>query len=119
MNLNENNYNENNNKEKPPFFATNAGYFVLVVFFYVVIFGITFLLSMNKSYIGHAVALPCAFFGWRVLNRFQPRVFLFMSLFGWILYFIIKFLIAAAIGMFVAPFLIARWIADRISHSVS
>ena len=42
--------------------------------------------------------------GWSVLNRITPNVFLFMPVIGWVIYFFIKFFISLMIGMFVTPF---------------
>lgn len=43
-------------------------------------------------------------FGWSALNKITPNIFLFMSWFGWICYFVIKLFLAALIGIFVCPF---------------
>ena len=42
--------------------------------------------------------------GWSALTRITPRVFLFLPLGGWVLYFVYKLAAAATIGPFVTPF---------------
>ena len=42
--------------------------------------------------------------GWSVLNKITPNIFLFMPLMGWLIYFFIKFALSIMIGMFVTPF---------------
>lgn len=60
-----------------------------------------------------ATAIPCIiciFFGWRALNAIQPEMFLWMSLFGWLIYFLIKAMLSLFIGVFVAPIKIGKWV---------
>lgn len=42
--------------------------------------------------------------GWSALNKITPNIFLFMPLIGWVIYFVIKFVLSLMIGMFVTPF---------------
>ncbi|QQE81610.1 DUF2180 family protein [Alicyclobacillus sp. SO9] len=49
--------------------------------------------------------------GWNILTRITPRMFLFMSWMGWIFYFAIKLFLAMIIGMFVTPYQIYRVIS--------
>ncbi len=50
--------------------------------------------------------------GWSVLNRITPNVFLFLPIFGWIVYFVLKLGIAMLIGEFVLPYKIYTFIRD-------
>ena len=65
-----------------------------------------------------AIAGVCSFFGWRVLNRIQPAMFLWMSWVGWLVYFVVKFFIAVAIGFFIAPFIFGKKLAGSIQDSI-
>ena len=47
-------------------------------------------------------------FGWAAFNKITPRIFLFLPIIGWLIYFYIKFLIAVMIGIFVAPYRLAK-----------
>ena len=42
--------------------------------------------------------------GWNSLTAITPRVFLFLPIIGWFLYFIIKFFLSFFIGLIVLPF---------------
>lgn len=42
--------------------------------------------------------------GWSVLNKITPNIFLFMPIIGWLFYFLIKCALSLMIGMFVTPF---------------
>lgn len=42
--------------------------------------------------------------GWSTLNKITPNIFLFMPVIGWVIYFVVKFIISIMIGMFVTPF---------------
>ncbi len=81
----------------------------------IVIWGITFAAVMSESDFGLIVLVICAIFGWQALNKIQPSMFLWMSWVGWLIYFFIKFMISAVIGVFVAPFVIGRKLGGVIS----
>ena len=57
--------------------------------------------------------------GWAVLNRVTPNVFLFLPVIGWLFYFGVKFYLSGMVGFFVTPFKIYRAIGDirEISRS--
>ena len=66
--------------------------------------------------------------GWNFLNRITPNIFLILPIFGWVIYFIIKFSIALCIGEFVLPYKIftlyksyknAKVIQENINNSIS
>jgi len=42
--------------------------------------------------------------GWKALTSITPNMFLFLPLLGWVLYFVIKFMLAIAIGWIILPF---------------
>lgn len=46
--------------------------------------------------------------GWKTLNKLTSNYFLFLPLIGWVVYLIIKLYVAMLIGIFVAPFRIAK-----------
>jgi len=46
--------------------------------------------------------------GWKTLTMLTPRVFLILPILGWIIYFIIKFLLSLCIGVFVFPIYIIK-----------
>lgn len=50
--------------------------------------------------------------GWSVLNKITPNIFLFLPIIGWIFYFFIKLFISLMIGMFVTPFKIYQIVKE-------
>lgn len=60
------------------------------------------------SIAGVAAALIWVYFGWKALTFITPRVFLIMPLVGWVAYFCIKGLLAVVVGIFVAPYYLAK-----------
>lgn len=54
----------------------------------------------------------CVPFGWRFFNKITPSFFLWLPLFGWIIYFGVKFLLSAALGLFIAPYTIWKRINE-------
>lgn len=51
--------------------------------------------------------------GWRFLNRITPEYFLFLPIIGWLIYFMVKFMISGFVGIFILPYRvfmnIKRW----------
>lgn len=47
--------------------------------------------------------------GWKVLNKIQPNMFLFLPLIGWVIYFLIKFSLAYFVGLVAFPVNIYRY----------
>lgn len=41
--------------------------------------------------------------GWKSLNRITPNIFLFLPILGWVLFFIVKFLLSIAVGLIMLP----------------
>ncbi len=70
---------------------------------------LAFLLSEDKS-LGTAFVIACIPYGWRVLNRITPNIFVWMPFVGWLIYFGCKACLSAMIGMFVMPFIWIRCI---------
>ena len=53
--------------------------------------------------------------GWKVITFIQPRMFLFLSFFGWVIYFFIKFIIAYFVGIVTFPIGIVKMILSIVS----
>ena len=54
------------------------------------------------------------FWGWKVISFIQPKMFLFLPIFGWILYWFIKFILSMIVGIVAMPIGIARIIIKHI-----
>ena len=50
----------------------------------------------------------CVPFGWCALTAITPRLFLFLPVVGWLIYFFLKFTIAACIGIVACPYKIYK-----------
>ncbi len=109
---------ENSGSGFRDFLASGAGYVVLSIIIAAIIWGITVALWTSEGEAALVVILICAVFGWQALNSIQPAMFIWMSWTGWIIYFCVKFILSAMIGLFVAPFKIGKWIAGAISGSM-
>jgi B-box zinc finger. len=46
--------------------------------------------------------------GWSILTKITPSMFLFMSWIGWLIYFLVKLMLSMLIGMFVTPYKIYK-----------
>ena len=66
--------------------------------------------SLNIAMIITAFFIGCTPFGWHRLNSITPKMFLFLPIIGWLIYFMLKFALSATIGPFV---FIPRIINDR------
>jgi len=100
------------------FLASDVGYYVLSFVIAIIIWGIAVALWTSQGELALIVILACAIFGWQALNSIQPAMFIWMSWTGWIIYFCVKFILSAIIGLFVAPFKIGKLIAGAISGSM-
>ena len=84
---------------------------MIILFFVGLVWGlvshVNFFLSLLLGY--YLAGTP---WGWGILTRITPRVFLFLPLIGWLVYFVAKFMIALVIGAYILPFKIYRAIRD-------
>lgn len=107
-------------ENQKPFLATTAGRIVVTLVSAAVIYGLM-LLCANIG--GFALALIvfacCAYFGWKALNFITPNIFLIMPIGGWIIYFLIKGIVAFFIGFVIAPFQIGAMISKSVSRSAA
>lgn len=62
------------------------------------------------------IYLIFAFFGWKSLNKIQPSMFIWMPFIGWIIYFLIKFLLSTIVGLFVTPVVTFRFLINLINR---
>ena len=53
--------------------------------------------------------------GWKIITFIQPRMFLFLSFFGWLIYFLIKFILAYFIGIVALPIGLVKMIVSIAS----
>ena len=98
------------------FLISPAGRIVITVVGMILIYGIIMIaLESNSSFVLGVTLLTCTFFGWSALNKITPRIFIWMSITGWLIYFLIKGLLAVTIGVFVAPFQISKVLAEYIN----
>ena len=72
--------------------------------------GLFFIGVMLGENLSQAIIIACIPYGWKVLNRITPNVFLWMPFVGWLIYFIVKAVLAAMIGIFVLPYTLIKCI---------
>jgi len=53
--------------------------------------------------------------GWKIVTFIQPQMFLFLSIFGWVMYFFIKFAISSFVGLVVLPIGLIKLIITLVS----
>lgn len=86
---------------------------IIIGVLYIVEFALIFLSNGNLA----LLALVCAVVGWRAITMIQPSMFIWMPVAGWVIYFVVKFIIAYFVGLFVAPYTIGNKIADAINNN--
>ena len=97
------------------FLCSGAGRITLILIFYAIfLLLITALSTTNATPVLYAIAAVSAFFGWKFLNKLQPDIFLIMPIIGWIIFFVIKGILAILVGIFVAPYVMAKAVANMI-----
>ncbi len=53
--------------------------------------------------------------GWKTLTRITPAVFLFLPIIGWVVYFIVKFVLSVALGLVMLPIRTIRNVARLVT----
>lgn len=99
------------------FLGSAAGIIVMTVVFTAIFFGIIIALSNVSEGLGAIVILVCAVNGWRILDRIQPEMFLWMSWVGWLIYFLVKLMIAVVIGVFATAYYLGKAVSGLICGS--
>ena len=79
----------------------------------VVVFALWLIYGISLMANGFSILIGCLMFagipwGWNALTKITPKMFLFLPLVGWGIYFGIKLLISLFIGLFCAPFQIIK-----------
>ncbi|MCL1914038.1 MAG: hypothetical protein FWG10_09220 [Eubacteriaceae bacterium] len=96
------------------FFISKNGRLTISVILYFIIWSAAYSLWMSGGDASIIVIAICAFFGWRSHSSIQPAMFVWMSWMGFFVYLFVKFLLSAIIGLFVAPWVIGKWISERV-----
>lgn len=98
---------------------SKGGYIGMIVFLYIVIWGIMVALTATDSIVIALIYVALfTYFGWQALNMITPQMFVWMPLKGWVIYFVVKFLLSIIVGMFVAPFQIAKKVSAAVQNSI-
>ena len=103
--------------------SSNIKVFIPSMLFFIIGF---VLMMMSKSHEGtiiqkilSAIVLGYLFggipWGWRVITFITPQMFLFMSIFGWIIYFVLKLILSFAVGIVAMPIAVIRLLVNMIS----
>lgn len=53
-------------------------------------------------------ALACIPVGWDVLNKLTSRIFLFLPIIGWVIYFFTKLMLSVVVGFYSLPFVVLK-----------
>lgn len=100
------------------FLGSSMGRITITVVSMVVIYGLIILGAATGLFpIALVIFAICTYFGWQVLNKITPNIFLWMPIVGWIIYFLIKGVLSFFIGYIVAPFKIGKMIAGKVSST--
>lgn len=87
------------------------------------IFGFIILIGPGQANIGIAILGGFLFagipWGWGALSRITPNIFLWMSLPGWVVYFMIKIWLSTIIGIFIMPYKIYRIVTELRAAKVA
>lgn len=95
--------------------AKGAGRIVFIAVLYAVILGLFILIvNLDNPVILYCFCAVFIYFGWQALNKITPNIFLIMPIVGWLIYYLVKGILSAIVGMFVAPLVIAKKIANSV-----
>ena len=93
---------------------------IVLILYFIVMGGLLGILTVlqDASFIIVIFAILFSYFGWQALSKITPRVFLVMPVGGWIVYFVVKGALSFFLGVFVAPYVIAKKIVESIQKSL-
>jgi len=103
------------------FLVSPLGKVVIILILYFVVMGALLgiiTLLQDAAFIMVIFAVLFSYFGWQALSKITPNVFLIMPVGGWIAYFVVKGALSFFLGVFVAPYVIAKKIVDSIQKSL-
>jgi hypothetical protein len=85
----------------------------------IVLFIIGIIIGIANGSFGVGLSLGYVFagipWGWKVITFIQPKMFLFLSFFGWIVYFVMKLAISSCVGMVALPIGLVKLIIGLVS----
>ena len=94
----------------------------MIIVLYFAIMGLAYVVLVafeGVPVVAVIMAIAFGYFGWQALSRITPNVFLIMPVGGWIAYYIVKGLLSFFLGVFVAPFVIAKKVTTAIQNNLS
>jgi len=85
----------------------------------IVLFIIGVAAGISNGSFGMGICLGYVFagtpWGWKIVTFIQPRMFLFLSFFGWVIYFFIKITISCFVGIVALPIGFLKLIIGLVS----
>lgn len=112
---------ENKNNSFLTFLVSPLGKVVLIIVLYFAVMGASLgilRLFENVPIVAVIFALVFSYFGWQALSKITPNVFLIMPVGGWIAYYVVKGVLSFFLGVFVAPYVIAKKITNSIQNNL-
>lgn len=101
------------------FVGSTLGRWVITAVLAVVVWGLLFLfLALQIPAISFILMIPCVYFGWKTLNKITPDIFVFMPIGGWIIYFVIKFLLSIIVGAFATPIYLGKKLSFAVQDVI-
>lgn len=80
----------------------------IVISVVLMIVGIVF----TKNPLGFLLAgIP---YGWAWLNKITPKIFLWLPIVGWVIYFFVKLILSYIVGMVALPVKLYQWIKEIV-----
>ncbi len=88
---------------------------------YVAMFGVLLLVLtvFDQPIVAVILAIVVSYYGWQALSKITPNFFLIMPIGAWVAYYVVKGVLAFFLGVFVAPFIIGKRIALKISNTLA
>lgn len=99
------------------FLGKTAGKWTITLACTVVVFILIALTAKYELvYIMLAYGLVGAYFGWKALNKITPKIFIWMPIVGWVIYYIVKFFLSVFVGYFITPYQIGKMVSSYVSE---
>ena len=117
----------NENKGLKEFLCSKTGGVVLTLIVYAVTLIVMCVIGALSDSIGDSPVVGVVglillavwtILGWKALSMIQPNIFLIMPIGGWVIYFVVKGFISMLLGIFIAPYQLAKIIRTNLQKSL-
>ena len=113
--IEQNNLGGSNGKQARLNLTSSSGKLIVTILLYAVWAALlTVMANVNSEVFTWVIIIVCVAIGWKCVTSIQPRMFLFLPVIGWVIYFAVKFFVSLFAGLALTPWQAAKWLFLRV-----